>query len=183
VISLKHQRAYLEDAWSNQSDCDKGYAEILQKSKFVLCPRGHGASTWRLFETMRAGRVPVIVSDEWIAPRGLNWDKFSIRVPEREVDRIPAMLEALEGLSEEMGLAARKAWDDNFSVVTSFGWIAETCAQIQSVRPKHARLEKRGIIVETLNPLYRRHYYREVAREMMGRIGMLGFMRQIGAIS
>ncbi len=183
VMSLKHPRAYLEDAWSNQSDRDKRYADILQKSKFVLCPRGYGASTWRLFETMRAGRVPVIISDEWLAPRGLEWDKFSIRVPERDVDRIPTMLEALEGLSEKMGLAARKAWEDNFGVATSFAWIAETCAQIQSVRPKYARLEKRIIITETLNPLYRRLYYREVVREVMGRVGMLGLMRQIGVIS
>jgi hypothetical protein len=183
IMSLKHPRAYLEDAWSNQSDGDKRYADLLQKSKFVLCPRGYGASTWRLFETLRAGRVPVIISDEWLTPRGLEWDKFSIRVPEREVDRIPTLLEAREELSDEMGLAARKAWEDNFSIAKSFGWIAETCAEIQAVRSKYGRLERRLIIGETLKPLYRRRYYREMAREMMGRVGVLGLMRQIGFIS
>jgi hypothetical protein len=183
VVRLEHPRAYLEDAWSHQSDSDKRYAGILQKSKFILCPRGYGASTWRLFETMRAGRVPVIISDEWLAPGGLEWDKFSIRVPEREVDRIPAALEALEEVSEEMGLAARKAWEDNFSVAKSFGWIAETTTKIQSVRSAYAQVENRITITETLNPLYRRSYYREVAREVMARVGMLGLMRQIGFIA
>jgi hypothetical protein len=178
IARLKHPRAHLEDASSNQSDHDKRYADILQKSKFVLCPRGHGPSTWRLFETMRAGRVPVIVSDEWLPPSGLEWDRFCVRVPESEVDRIPSLLEAMEALSEEMGLLARKAWEDNFSVERSFGWIAETCAQIQSVRSKYAGLETRSIIMETLNPLYRRHYYRELARETMVRVGIRPLMRK-----
>jgi hypothetical protein len=84
----------------------------------------------------------------------------------------------MEALSEEMGLLARKAWEDNFSVERSFGWIAETCAQIQSVRSKYAGLETRSIIMETLNPLYRRHYYRELARETMVRVGIRPLMRK-----
>jgi hypothetical protein len=35
------------------------------------------------------------------------------------------MLKALEGLSERMGMATRKAWEDNFSVEKNFGWIAD----------------------------------------------------------
>jgi hypothetical protein len=183
ILDLKHTRAHLEDAWTHQSDHDKRYAAILQRSKFVICPRGYGPSTWRLFETMRAGRVPVIVSDEWVAPGGLDWNRFSIRVCEREVDRIPALLEASEGLSEEMGAAAKRAWQQNFSEEKCFGWIAETCTQIQSVRQSYARLEQRSIMVETLNPLYFKNYYREWARQVMGRAGMIPLMKQMGIIS
>jgi hypothetical protein len=63
ILKLKHAESLLEDSSSSQSDRDVRYAEFLSKSKFVLCPRGLGPSTWRVFETMRAQRVPV--SDEW----------------------------------------------------------------------------------------------------------------------
>jgi hypothetical protein len=183
ILNLKHTRAHLDDAWTRQSDHDKRYAAILQKSKFVICPRGYGPSTWRVFETMRAGRVPVIVSDEWVAPGGLDWSRFSFRISESEVAGIPALLEASEGLSEGMGAAAKKAWQENFSVEKSFGWIAERCGKIQSVRSTYARLEKRSIFVETINPLYCKNYYREFARQIMGRAGMIPLMKQIGIIS
>ena len=45
---------------------------------------------------MMLGRVPVIVSDQWVPPDGPDWESFSMRVKEREVDTIPAMLEAAQ---------------------------------------------------------------------------------------
>ena len=45
---------------------------------------------------MRMGRVPVILSDDWVEPIGPSWEKFSIRIRERDVDRIPAPLEKRE---------------------------------------------------------------------------------------
>ncbi len=36
-------------------------------------PRGIGASSVRIFEAMRAGRAPVIISDDWIVPPVGDW--------------------------------------------------------------------------------------------------------------
>src|SRR2546430_7005512 len=44
----------------------------------------------------RSGRVPVIVSDDWVEPTGPNWDEFTIRVPEGAVADIPRLLESRE---------------------------------------------------------------------------------------
>ena len=44
------------------------FAEILLRSTFVLCPRGNGTASIRLFETLAAGRVPVILADSWVPP-------------------------------------------------------------------------------------------------------------------
>src|SRR2546423_4170060 len=49
--------------------------EICKASKFILCSRGVGTSSVRLFDTMRMGRVPVILSDQWLSrvvPVGKN---------------------------------------------------------------------------------------------------------------
>jgi hypothetical protein len=36
------------------------------------CPAGIGPATYRLFEAMELGRVPVILSDEWVPRKGLD---------------------------------------------------------------------------------------------------------------
>jgi len=41
------------------------YAQVMALSKFVLCPRGCGLSSYRLFESMSLGVAPVIISDQW----------------------------------------------------------------------------------------------------------------------
>jgi hypothetical protein len=91
------------------------YVRTIRNSRFVLCPRGHGTSSFRLFEVMCCGRVPVIIADPWVPPAEIDWDSLSIRVGEGDVARIPAILEAYEDRWDEMGRLARKAWEDHFS--------------------------------------------------------------------
>ncbi len=72
------------------------YAATIARSKFVLCPRGHGPSSFRLYEVLRAGRVPVIISDDWLPPPEIDWPSLSVRVAERNVAQLPRLLEDLE---------------------------------------------------------------------------------------
>jgi hypothetical protein len=112
---------------------DTRYRDVLLDSAFVLCPRGGGPSTFRLMETMMMGRAPVIVSDAWCAPTGPNWDQFSVRVGEGDVQRIPELLEGLRSRADEMGSEARRVWLDWFGPETQFHrtieWVLELDAQ------------------------------------------------------
>src|ERR1041385_4875007 len=45
-----------------------------------------------------AGRVPVVISDPWVPPRGPDWDALPIRWPEGRTD---GLVEALEARSVE----------------------------------------------------------------------------------
>lgn len=92
----------------------KLYSDTIAASKFVLCPRGIGPASLRLFETLEAGRVPVIISDSWVAPPQINWD-FAVRVPEHQVAYIPDILRELEHEWQERGEAARKAWQSAYA--------------------------------------------------------------------
>lgn len=87
----------------------------MLESRFVLCPRGFGTSSIRLFEAMQVGRVPVILSDDWVEPQGPAWDRFSVRVPEARVADLAAILEPLEDRAEAMGRRAREAWEAWFA--------------------------------------------------------------------
>ena len=53
----------------------------------MLCPRGQGTSSIRLFEAMRMGIAPVIISDKWIGPKGPEWESFAVFVKEKDISR------------------------------------------------------------------------------------------------
>ena len=91
------------------------YAESLGRSAFVLCPRGYGPSSIRLFEAMQVGRCPVIVSDDWLPPPFVDWSSCSIRVPEASVQEIPAILRQRQDEAAQLGREARRVWEQFFA--------------------------------------------------------------------
>ena len=86
------------------------YAEILAASKFALCPRGCGLSSFRLFESMSLGVAPVIIADGWRPISGLDWS-FALFVPEARIPRLDAIVRAHEPEWAERGALARAAYE------------------------------------------------------------------------
>lgn len=144
ILTLSHPTALLDDStwWYTTTDKSEStiraykarYADSIARSHFVLCPRGLGASSVRLFDAMRMGRVPVILSDEWLAPEGPDWASFSVRVREQDVRILPDLLERLAPEAEEMGHAARRAWEAWFSPEVIFHHFTEACLSIHRAR-------------------------------------------------
>lgn len=83
IKDLSLDNFYFKDTTGtiNQGGFDfKEYLTLLSKSKFVLCPRGIGSSSYRLYESMMVGSVPI----EWGMysypfEEIVNWDDFCIR--------------------------------------------------------------------------------------------------------
>jgi hypothetical protein len=143
VLRLRHARGFLRDSStddaykSNQppetyDQFRRQYRANLAESSFVLCPRGAGVSSVRLFETMCAGRVPVVIADDWIPPSGVSWPDCILRIAEKDVETIPELLESLEGRASEMGSLARKEWEENFSEERIFDWTIEKLVSMHS---------------------------------------------------
>jgi hypothetical protein len=143
VMGLKHPRGYVEDTGSKAeymryqaSESERQefrvhYDSVQLRSKFVLCPRGMGCASIRLFETLRAGRVPVVISDDYVLPSGPNWESCSVRVGESEVATIPERLERLEDRASEMGAASALAHRDWYSPPQFFTCIVDQCMAIK----------------------------------------------------
>jgi hypothetical protein len=92
------------------------YTQEILQSRFVLCPRGNGNSSYRFFEVMEAGRVPVIISDSYVFPKiPYEWNDLVIRVKENEVDRIEAILSQNEHRFEKMAALNLKVYEECFS--------------------------------------------------------------------
>lgn len=46
------------------------YCYIMSQSKFVLCPRGYGKTSFRIMEALQYGAIPVYISDEFLFNEG-----------------------------------------------------------------------------------------------------------------
>ncbi len=77
------------------------YQDVLARTRFALCPRGTGASTLRFWECLRAGAIPVLISDAMRLPDFWDWDNCMIRVPENAIDQIPAILAQITPQQEQ----------------------------------------------------------------------------------
>ena len=86
IYALRHRRCVVERVtnftfWDSKAPVFEErrhrFREVLEASKFVLCPRGQGTSSIRLYETLASGRVPVIIADDWVARRGPDRDRCS----------------------------------------------------------------------------------------------------------
>ena len=130
----------------------KLYTDSIADSKFVLCPRGIGPASLRLYETIEAGRVPVIISDSWVPSPQIDWS-FAVKIPESQVTSIPEILRALESEWEDRGNAARRAWLSTYAPDQLFNTL---CNAIQQISPSaglpaltfRARLLKRRVLAE-----------------------------------
>lgn len=125
------------------------FADAMVRSQFVLCPRGIGTSSFRPFEAMQAGRAPVIISDKWVAPPQVDWS-FAIKVRERDVAHIPDILAGYSSEAADRGVAARKAWEDNYAPDVLF----DTAAQaIEGLAQKSQNARARRKTLQQIIPL------------------------------
>jgi len=106
------------------------YIDDLRQCRFILCPRGNGLSSIRLFETLEAGRVPVILSDALLLPQCIDWSACAIIAPERDLAGVPALLASREGDWPQLARNARREWERCFGHVTL---LPTLIAQIRSI--------------------------------------------------
>ena len=76
------------------------YKNVLAQSRFSLCPRGTGPSTIRFWESLQAGAIPILISDNTVLPKHIEWD-FIIQVPESQVSNIPFILKSVPAEKED----------------------------------------------------------------------------------
>jgi Exostosin family len=143
ILRQSHPRATIADTSavdffaSPSEDIERQkqhYADVIARSKFVLCPPGAGPASFRIFETMAAGRVPVILSDSWEAPQGPDWKNCALFINEKQVDGLAGILEKREEHFQEMALAARREWEQWFAPDVLFHRMTEGIGDIVKTR-------------------------------------------------
>lgn len=76
------------------------YIQHMKNSKYCICPRGYEVNSPRVVESIYYECVPVIISDNYVPPffEVLNWEAFSVIIPEEDV---PRLKDLLASISEE----------------------------------------------------------------------------------
>ena len=81
----------------------ESYVNLLYNSKFTLLPRGSSVGlSYRLIESMSAGSIPVIISDNNVLPFSdiINYNKFSISIKEKSIKNLEKNLKKIKNLNE-----------------------------------------------------------------------------------
>lgn len=159
IVRWGWQREHHEEGQKNF----RAYAQTLSRSKFIVCPRGRGPSSIRLFEALQVARCPVIVSDEWLPPPFVDWVRCSIQVPEEAIEHLPAILREREAEAEALGRAARLVWEQHFAPARLLNTLVRSCLEIHRVTPARSRI---GIAARAL---VKPHVLRRAARRVLHR--------------
>ena len=73
------------------------WRDVMARSTFSLCPRGLGRASFRLYEALSVGSIPIYLWDdvEWLPYRDqLDWAEFSISLPIERISELPEILRA-----------------------------------------------------------------------------------------
>lgn len=127
------------------------YAEVMAASKYVLCPRGWGSSSMRLFEACEMGIAPVILADRWVPVSGVDWS-FALFIAEQRIEEIDSIIRSHESEWVERGERARRTYLDNFAdeVAPRFlhQRISRLLAQVTQTREAAIRRRYPGIFMK-----------------------------------
>ena len=63
------------------------YELVARNSIFTLCPAGYGKWTYRFFQSIIWGSIPILFSDGYIKPfkNFIDYDSFTITLPEKDI--------------------------------------------------------------------------------------------------
>lgn len=169
IIKLDYPGSYLKDTsdknlWElnreEKKRFEKEYVDVSLKSHFILCPRGEGVNSYRLYEAMEMGLAPVIISDDWVPMQGPCWENFSIRISEKDIKEIPAVLQEKIKYSRKMGEEARKNWEHWFSKEVCFHHIASMCEELVTDNKKEIKQRLIHSYRQFLRPFHSRNLLR-----------------------
>lgn len=76
---------HVKELWSHivEEDDATRFIDLTLRSKFCLAPRGYGRSSFRFFEAMQLGTIPVYIWDdiEWLPYKNVvDYSKFAISI-------------------------------------------------------------------------------------------------------
>jgi hypothetical protein len=110
----------MSNQWSDlvSEDREKIFHDISSRSKYILCPRGYGATSYRLYEAFQYGAVPVYISDNFWLPweYELDWEKLIIKISPEQVSNMREILRDYDSKRSSMVSYAEEIYDEFFSI-------------------------------------------------------------------
>jgi len=83
------------------------YRRLMAWTHFVLCPRGIGNYSYRLYETLASGRIPIIHADHPL-PDGPDWDSLVLRVSDEALADPKALSQCVVAYADKHGVQSQR---------------------------------------------------------------------------
>ena len=112
-----------------KSEFETEFFAYLKRSKFTLCPRGLTANSYRIYQAMAMGSIPVICSDDFPFPMSdvVRWEDFSVVVPEKEAEHVyDKLVEYDVETVARMAESAKRAWQEWFAPVAMLRYFVQS---------------------------------------------------------
>lgn len=95
------------------------YVRNIDEGDYVLCARGAGNFSYRLYETLSMGRIPVFINTDCALPYDfiIDWKKYCVWVEESDIDSIDKILSDFHNKISpdafiELQHNCRKLWEE-----------------------------------------------------------------------
>ena len=125
------------------------YVENMVESDYVLCVRGAGNFSYRLYETLSCGRIPVFIDTDCVLPFDfvVDWRDYCVWVDESEIDSIAEVVSAFhERLGEaeftERQRRCRRFWEEYLSPFGFFANLHRHFGQPRAAKPQARRARR-----------------------------------------
>ena len=79
ATSLK--KDIVRHSYTASAEDHKNYQNHMLRNSYILCPRGYENFSFRFYETLAYGRIPVLIDTDTVLPPNVNWDELCVRVP------------------------------------------------------------------------------------------------------
>ena len=87
------------------------YNDMIERSIFSLCPRGSGPTSYRLYESLQTGSIPIYIWEDsrWIPyTDSLDWSTFAIVIHVDELDTLSDRIHAIADDPERLASMTAK---------------------------------------------------------------------------
>ena len=102
------------------------FKNVLEQSRFTLCPRGYGATSYRMYEAIQVGSIPVYVSDRFVFAweDELDWSEFCVIIPEHRISEIDSILKGYtETQVRKMQARLKEVYEMYFTIPAAYNQI------------------------------------------------------------
>jgi len=101
------------------------YNNILSRTKFALCPRGYGESSFRLSEAMSFGCVPVYISDNFIEPFNIPFE-YGVKIKPNDIENLHNILSTIEPKFYELQDRCKEIFEKYYTYQSCYDTIIKT---------------------------------------------------------
>jgi hypothetical protein len=110
------------------------YMQHLDRNTYIVCPRGSENFSYRIYEALGHGRIPVIIDTDMVLPKEIDWDSVSVRVPYQSLDKIYDLIIAdYHSHSEKEFLERQQVALSTMAELKSMRWIKKLSSEVSTI--------------------------------------------------